>query len=176
MPTRNTFRPHRLRIEFCGTCVHFRFSRMSHDMSSGSVGYCTRRASRQPDLEIKETGLYETKPFPCGNGVMNIHSSKTALDQIHGATLGNSGCGCNLWTGSTRDNISRTRNENAPPKLEFEARSLPRTSRGRPEEVNCGAYAKLGYHLNLGLGFVISDCHDPGYLGTALTDSVSYGC
>lgn len=72
--------------------------------------------------------------------------------------------------------ISRTRNETRNVNWSFEAQNLPRTSRGWREEVNCGAYAKLGYHLDLGLGFVISDRHDPGCFGAALTDRVSYGC
>ena len=37
----------------------------------------------------------------------------------------------------------------------------------------CGAYAKLGYWFNLGLGFVISDRHDPGCLWATI--AISYG-
>ena len=37
----NELRPEGFIIEACATCQHFRFSRMSRDMSAGSTGYCT---------------------------------------------------------------------------------------------------------------------------------------
>ena len=57
----NTFRSGGLRIESCGTCSHFRFSGMSHDMSNGSTGYCTKRlVPGKTDFDIKRD---EPTPF-----------------------------------------------------------------------------------------------------------------
>ena len=48
----NQLRPNGFVIEACATCVYFRFSGMTRDMSAGSVGYCKFPLTKEPRSEL----------------------------------------------------------------------------------------------------------------------------